>query len=248
VRQELTKYGVIPEEWGGENIFVPVFGEKPAGCRPAPGQYSAAGRSARVEAPTTGSPPATSSNQSREGRGAIATVLVAARTLKLGDPLLIGQEFGACARCSTRPEKPIDAAGRPFRWWCLGLSGAPNAAMNCWCRKRAQGARGGHAPSIQIPRRQAGPESANMQDVFSTMGENKADLSSSLQGHVQGSVEALRDALNALSTGEVAVNIVASGVGDHESDITWPRLEGAHFIVSTCAAIAAARTASRRRP
>src|SRR6202011_5099127 len=88
-------------------------------------------------------------------------------------------------------------------------------------------------------------KSANMQDVFSTMGESKADLVELLvKADVQGSVEALRDALNALSTSEVAVNIVSSGVGGlRESDKTLAAPSKARSIAVNVRGDAAARPA-----
>ena len=88
-------------------------------------------------------------------------------------------------------------------------------------------------------------KSANMQDVFSTMGESKPNVVQLLvKADVQGSVEALRDALNGLSTGEVAVNVVASGVGGlTESDVTLAAASKARIIAFNVRGDAAARTA-----
>jgi len=128
----------------------------------------------------------------------------------------------------------------------LGLSGAPNAGDELLVveseRKAREVAMHRQSKSRDVKLAQ---KSANMQDVFSTMGESKANLVQLLvKADVQGSVEALRDALNALSTGEVAVNIVASGVGGlTESDVTLAAASKARIIAFNVRGDAAARTA-----
>src|SRR5271154_5790613 len=95
VKQELTKYGVIPEEWGGENIFVPVSARTGQGVDQLLDSLLLQAEVLELKAPTTGLAAGYVIESSLEkGRGAVATVLVLRGTLKLGDPLLIGQEFG----------------------------------------------------------------------------------------------------------------------------------------------------------
>src|SRR5260370_13260161 len=216
VRQELTKYGVIPEEWGGENIFVPVSAKTGLGVDHLLDSILLQAEVLELKAPTTGLAAGYVIESSLEkGRGAVATVLVLRGPLQLGDPLLIGQAFGRVRALFDEAGKPIDSAGPSIPVVVLGLSGAPNAGDELLVveseRKAREVAMHRQSKSRDVKLAQ---KSANMQDVFSTMGENKADLVQLLvKADVQGSVEALRDALNALSTGEFAVNIVASGVG-----------------------------------
>src|SRR5450631_2700466 len=224
VRQELTKYGVIPEEWGGENIFVPVSARTGQGVDQLPDSILLQAEGLELKAPTSGLAAGYAiESRLEKGRGPVATVLVLRGTLKLGDPLLIGQEFGRVRALFDEAGKPVDSAGPSIPVVVLGLSGAPNAGDELLVveseRKAREVAMHRQSKSRDVKLAQ---KSANMQDVFSTMGENKADLVQLLvKADVQGSVEALRDALNALSTGEVAVNIVSSGVGGlTESDIT----------------------------
>jgi len=247
VRQELTKYGVIPEEWGGENIFVPVSAKTGLGVDHLLDSILLQAEVLELKAPTTGLAAGYVIESSLEkGRGAVATVLVLRGTLKLGDPLLIGQEFGRVRALFDEAGKPIDAAGPSIPVVVLGLSGAPNAGDELLVveseRKAREVAMHRQSKSRDV---KLALKSANMQDVFSTMGENKADLVQLLvKADVQGSVEALRDALNALSTGEVAVNIVASGVGGlTESDITLAAASKARIIAFNVRGDAAARTA-----
>jgi translation initiation factor IF-2 len=247
VKQELTKYGVIPEEWGGENIFVPVSARTGQGVDQLLDSILLQAEVLELKAPTTGLAAGYVIESSLEkGRGAVATVLVLRGTLKLGDPLLIGQEFGRVRALFDEAGKPVESAGPSIPVVVLGLSGAPNAGDELLVveseRKAREVAMHRQSKSRDVKLAQ---KSANMQDVFSTMGENKADLVQLLvKADVQGSVEALRDALNALSTSEVAVNIVSSGVGGlTESDITLAAASKARIIAFNVRGDAAARTA-----
>src|SRR5882762_10228087 len=216
VRTELSKHEVIPEEWGGENIFVPVSARTGQGVDQLIDSILLQAEVLELKAPTTGLAAGYVIESSLEkGRGAVATVLVLRGTLKLGDPLLIGQEFGRVRALFDEAGHAVDSAGPSIPVVVLGLSGAPNAGDELLVveseRKAREVAMHRQSKSRDVKLAQ---KSANMQDVFSTMGESKANLVQILvKADVQGSVEALRDSLNGLSTGEVAVNIVASGVG-----------------------------------
>src|ERR1700676_1084209 len=205
VKQELTKYGVIPEEWGGENIFVPVSARTGQGVDQLLDSILLQAEVLELKAPTAGLAAGYVIESSLEkGRGAVATVLVLRGTLKLGDPLLIGQEFGRVRALFDEAGHPVDAAGPSIPVVVLGLSGAPNAGDELLVveseRKAREVAMHRQSKSRDVKLAQ---KATNMQDVFSTMGENKADLVQLLiKADVQGSAEALRDSLNGLSTGE----------------------------------------------
>jgi len=247
VKQELTKHGVIPEEWGGENIFVPVSARTGQGVDQLLDAVLLQAEVLELKAPTAGLAAGYVIESSLEkGRGAVATVLVLRGTLKLGDPLLIGQEFGRVRALFDEAGTPVEAAGPSIPVVVLGLSGAPNAGDELLVveseRKAREVAMHRQAKSRDVKLAQ---RSANMQDVFSTMGENKPNVVQLLvKADVQGSVEALRDALKALSTDEVAVNVVASGVGGlTESDVTLAAASKARIIAFNVRGDAAARTA-----
>ncbi len=247
VKQELTKYGVIPEEWGGENIFVPVSARTGLGVDQLLDSILLQAEVLELKAPTAGLAAGYVIESSLEkGRGAVATVLVLRGTLKLGDPLLIGQEFGRVRALFDEAGKPVESAGPSTPVVVLGLSGAPNAGDELLVveseRKAREVAMHRQAKSRDVKLAQ---KSANIQDVFSSMGENKPNLVQLLvKADVQGSVEALRDSLNGLSTGEVAVNVVASGVGGlTESDVTLAAASKARIIAFNVRGDAAARTA-----
>jgi len=247
VKQELTKHGVIPEEWGGENIFVPVSARTGQGVDQLLDAILLQAEVLELKAPTAGLAAGYVIESSLEkGRGAVATVLVLRGTLKLGDPLLIGQEFGRVRALFDEAGKPVESAGPAMPVVVLGLSGAPNAGDELLVveseRRAREVAMHRQAKSRDVKLAQ---KSANLQDVFSTMGENKPNVVQLLvKADVQGSVEALRDAVKGLSTDEVAVNVVASGVGGlTESDVTLAAASKARIIAFNVRGDAAARAA-----
>jgi len=247
VKQELTKHGVIPEEWGGENIFVPVSARTGQGVEQLLDAILLQAEVLELKAPTAGLAAGYVIESSLEkGRGPVATVLVLRGTLKLGDPILLGQEFGRVRALFDEAGKPIEAAGPSIPVVVLGLSGAPNAGDELLVveseRKAREVAIHRQAKSRDVKLAQ---KSANLQDVFSSMGESKPNTVQLLvKADVQGSVEAMRDALNGLSTGEVAVNVIASGVGGlTESDITLAAASKARIIAFNVRGDAAARAA-----
>jgi translation initiation factor IF-2 len=247
VKQELVKHGVIPEEWGGENIFVPVSARTGQGVDQLLDSILLQAEVLELKAPTAGLAAGFVIESSLEkGRGAVATVLVLRGILKLGDAILIGQEFGRVRALFDEAGRPVESAGPSIPVVVLGLSGAPNAGDELLVveseRKAREVAMHRQAKSRDV---KLAKQSANMQDVFSSMGEAKANLVQLLvKADVQGSVEALRDALNALSTPEVGVNVVSSGVGGlTESDVTLAAASKARIIAFNVRGDAAARTA-----
>jgi len=247
VKQELTKYGVIPEEWGGENIFVPVSARTGQGVDQLIDSILLQAEVLELKAPTDGFAAGFVIESSLEkGRGAVATVLVLRGVLKLGDAILLGQEFGRVRALFDEAGRPVESAGPSMPVVVLGLSGAPNAGDELLVveseRKAREVAMHRQAKSRDVKLAQ---KSANMQDVFTNMGETKPNLVQLLvKADVQGSVEALRDSLNALSTGEVGVNVVSSGVGGlTESDITLAAASKARIIAFNVRGDAAARAA-----
>ncbi len=247
VKQELAKHGVIPEEWGGQNMFVSVSARTGQGVDQLLDSILLQAEVLELKAPTDGLAAGFVIESSLEkGRGAVATVLVLRGTLKLGDAMLAGHEFGRVRALFDETGRPIESAGPSMPVVVLGLSGAPNAGDELLAvdseRKAREVAmhRQAKLRDVKLAR-----QSANMQDVFSKMGETKASVVQLLvKADVQGSVEALRDALNGLSTSEVAVNVISTGVGGlTESDVTLAAASKARIIGFNVRGDAAARAA-----
>jgi len=247
VKQELTKYGVIPEEWGGENMFASVSARTGQGVEQLLDSILLQAEVLELKAPAHGYAAGFVIESSIEkGRGAVATVLVLRGTMKLGDAILIGQEFGRVRALFDEAGRPVESAGPSMPVVVLGLSGSPNAGDELLVveseRKAREVAMHRQAKSRDV---KLAKQSANMQDVFSNMGESKPNVVQLLvKADVQGSVEALRDALNGLSTAEVAVNVVASSVGGlTESDVTLAAASKARIVAFNVRGDAAARAA-----
>jgi len=173
-------------------------------------------------------------------------VLVKRGTLKNGDPILAGQEFGRVRVMFDEAGKPVDEAGPSIPVQVLGLSGAPNAGDELLVveseRKAREVAlyRQGKFRDVKLASR-----TQSAADVFSQMGEEKAQtVQIVIKADVQGSAEALRDALTKLSTDEVAVKVIASGVGGiTESDVMLAAASKARIIGFNVRADATARNA-----
>jgi translation initiation factor IF-2 len=216
VRTELAKQEVISEEWGGQNIFVPVSARTGAGVDQLLEAILLQAEVLELRAPRTGLASGVVIESSIEkGRGAVATVLVKRGTLRLGDPIIAGSEFGRVRAMFDENGKPVAQAPPSMPVVVLGLAAAPNAGDEMLAveseRKAREVAlyRQGKFRDVKLAR-----QSTRAEDVFSQMGEEKAGVVSVLiKADVQGSAEALREALTKLSTEEVQVKVIASGLG-----------------------------------
>ncbi len=181
-----------------------------------------------------------------KGRGAVATVLVKRGTLKAGDPILAGQEFGRVRAMFDETGAAVESAGPSIPVQVLGLSGAPNAGDELLVveseRKAREVAlyRQGKFRDVKLAR-------SRDQDRGRVLAARRGKLQTVqvvIKADVQGSAEALRDALGKLSTDEVAVKVVSSGVGGiTESDVMLAVASKARIIAFNVRADAAARTA-----
>jgi len=216
VRTELSKHEVISEEWGGENIFVPVSARTGQGIDQLLEAILLQAEVLELRAPRTGLAAGVVIESSIEkGRGAVATVLVKRGTLRMGDPIIAGSEFGRVRAMFDENGQPVQEAPPSMPVAVLGLAAAPNAGDELLAveseRKAREVAlyRQGKFRDVKLAR-----QTTRAEDVFSQMGEAKAGVVSVLiKADVQGSVEALREALTKLSTEEVQVKVIASGLG-----------------------------------
>jgi translation initiation factor IF-2 len=216
VRTELSKHEVISEEWGGEAIFVPVSARTGQGIDQLLEAILLQAEVLELRAPRGGLASGVVIESSIEkGRGAVATVLVKRGTLKMGDPVIAGSEFGRVRAMFDESGKQVSEAPPSMPVVVLGLSAAPNAGDELLAveseRKAREVAlyRQGKFRDVKLAR-----QTTRAEDVFSQMGEEKAGVVSVLiKADVQGSAEALREALTKLSTEEVQVKVISSGLG-----------------------------------
>jgi len=225
VRQELTEYGVIPEEWGGSNMFVEVSAKKKLHIDDLLETIILQADVLELKA----NPNALASGFVIEanldkGRGPVATVLVQRGTLRPGDCVVAGTSYGRVRALidphgdhvkSARPADPAEI---------LGLSSVPVAGDEFRVFEDERDARK-LAEERALRERLAAQETKshmNLDDLFSRIEEGKqTDLNLIVKADVQGSIEALRDAFEKMDQSEVRINIVHSAVGGiTETDVT----------------------------
>jgi translation initiation factor IF-2 len=217
VKNELAQLDVIPEDWGGDTQFVHVSAKTGAGVDEL--LDSILLQSEVLELTAVASGPASGiviESRLDKGRGAVASVLVQRGTLKKGDIVLAGHEYGRVRAMLDENGKPIEEAGPSIPVEILGLSGVPTAGEPAVVvadeRKAREVAtfRQGKFRDVKFAKQQK----AKLDDMFNQMEEGEvSNVNILLKADVQGSVEAISDALVKLSTDEVRVKIVASGVG-----------------------------------
>ena len=248
VRNELTKHEVIPEDWGGENLFVDVSAKTGSGIDDLLATILLQAEVLDLKAVDTGAAAGVVLEASLErGRGAVATVLVNRGTLRIGDTLLAGQEYGRIRAMFDETGTSVESAGPSMPVVVLGLSGIPMAGDEMLVVDDERSAREvarlrqGKQRDVKLARQQA----ATLDDVFSRMAEGKSESVQLLvKADVQGSSEALRDTLEGISTDEVKVTVVSKGVGGiTESDIQLAAASKAIVIGFNVRADSAARDA-----
>ncbi len=224
VKNELSKHEVIPEDWGGDTQFVHVSAITGEGVDDLLESVLLQSELLELQAPHEGSGSGIVIESSLEkGRGPVATVLVQAGTLKRGDIMIAGEEYGKVRAMFDENGKQMKVAGPAMPVQVIGLSGTVNAGDHMQvvdtdrkareiAEQRAEASRESKLTSRQAKR---------MENLFANVGDNQKQIVSlMIKADVQGSAEAVKDSLEKLSTDEVAVNVITSSVGGiTESDI-----------------------------
>jgi translation initiation factor IF-2 len=248
VRNELSQHEVIPEQWGGDTLFVNVSAHTGEGVDELLEALSLQAELMDLKAVAEGPAKGVVVESTLEtGRGAVATVLVQSGTLKVGDAILAGEEYGRVRAMFDENQEPVDSAGPSTPVVVLGLSGTPDSGDEMLVvrddRKAREVAefRQSKSRDVKLAQQQA----AKLEDVFSQMSEGQTtSVQLLIKADVHGSAEALRDALTKLSGDEVKVDVVASGVGGiTESDINLASASNAIVIGFNVRADSAARGA-----
>ena len=224
VKSELSQHEVISEEWGGDYQFKYVSAHSGMGVDDLLDAILLQAELLELKAAQTG--PARGvviESRVEKGRGAVASVLIQEGELKIGDILLAGGTFGRVRAMSDENGKPIKSAGPSIPVEVLGLDAAPDAGEQFLVvpdeRKAREVAesRQDRERDTKLKRQQT----SKLENLFSNMdGAEQKQVNIVLKADVRGSLEAITGALNDLSTDEVKVNIVGSGVGAiNESDV-----------------------------
>ncbi len=246
IRQELVSHEVVPEDWGGDSQFVHVSAKKGLGIDELLDAILLQAEVLELTAPED-APGKGIIIEARldKGRGPVATMLVQTGTLRKGDVVLAGQVYGRVRAMLDENGRSINEAGPSIPVEILGLSDVPAAgedAMALADEKKAREIalfRQGKFRDVKLARQQA----AKLENMFAQMAEGEVQsLPVIIKSDVQGSAEALAGSLQKLSTGEVRVQILHSGVGGiSESDINLALASKAVVIGFNVRADAAAR-------
>ena len=224
VKQELVAMEVVPEDWGGDTQFVPVSAHTGQGIdellESIVLQAEVLELKAVKDAPARG---VVVEARLDKGRGPVATVLVQNGTLRKGDVILAGHEYGRIRALLNESGVTVKEAGPSIPVEVLGLSGTPSAGDEVIAvadeRKAREVAlfRQGKFRDVKLARQQK----AKLESMFTQMEEGAVSVVNLvIKADVQGSAEALSESLTKLSTDEVRVKIVSSGVGGiNESDV-----------------------------
>lgn len=248
VKNELSQHEIIPEDWGGEQQFANVSAQTGDGIDALLDavllQAEVMDLKAVAEGPAQG---IVIESSLEKGRGAVATLLVQAGTLKQGDMLIAGEEYGRVRNMFNESAKSITEAGPSSPAVVLGLSKTPGAGDDFLVVTNERKARE-VAEFRQAKTRDsklAQQQASKLEDMFSQMTEGDSKVVPILiKSDVHGSTEALRDALTKISNDEVKVKVISSGVGGiTESDATLAAASNAVIIGFNVRADAAARAA-----
>lgn len=223
VKNELSALEVIPEDWGGDVMFMPVSAKTGQGIDDLLDAISVTAEMMELEAVPSGSAKGiVIESRLDKGRGTVATVLIQNGELKKGDMIIAGQDYGRIRAMLDENGDSIKVAGPSIPVELLGLSGTPTAGSEVLVVKNERKAREvalfrqGKYRDVKLARQQA----AKLENMFSKMESGDLEtLNIVLKADVQGSVEAISESLKKLSTDEVKVNMVSDGVGGiNESD------------------------------
>jgi len=232
VTSELGAKDVIPEEWGGDTQFMKVSAETGDGIEELLEavllQAELLELKAPVDVPARG---VIVEARIDKGRGVVATALIQQGTLRKGDFMLAGESVGKIRAMTDEMQKPITEAGPSIPVEILGLDEVPNAGDEFFVVDDERKAK--EIADLRVTKsrheRMSRQQAAKLENMFSDMGSTQVNkLNLIVKTDVRGSLEAINSALHDFATDEVAVDIVASGVGGiTESDINLALTTGA---------------------
>ena len=224
VKQELTEYGLVAEEWGGDTICVPVSAKQRIGIDDLLEMVLLTAEVEELKADSNRRAAGTViESELDKGRGPVATLLVQKGTLNVGDSILVGSTYGRIRAMFDDKGKKIKSAGPSIPVEILGLSEVPQAGDKFYEVKDEKTARGmAEARKIKEKSLQQSTMRVSLEDLYSQVKEGKIkELPIIIKADVQGSIEALKGTLEKLSTDEIKVRVIHGGVGAvTETDIS----------------------------
>lgn len=246
VKNELVQRDVIPDDWGGDTQFIPVSAHTGEGIDRLLEAVLLQAEMLELKAPSD-IPAQGVVIESRldKGRGAVASLLVQRGTLRRGDIVLAGVNYGRVRAMFDHTGKPVDEAGPSVPVELLGLDGVPDAGdgfMVVPDERRAREVAQFREQKLRLSRH-GRQQTVNLENIFSNIGaDEKKILNVVLKADVRGSLEAIQSALAALGNDEVEVRVVSGGVGGiAETDVNLAATTGAIVLGFNVRAEGAAR-------
>ena len=225
VKQELTEYELIPEDWGGSTIFVPVSAHTKEGIQDLLEMILLTAEVMELKAnPNRAARGLVIEAELDKGKGAVATVLVQKGTLHVGDAIAAGSAHGRVRAMMDDKGRRVKEAGPSQPVEILGLNDVPNAGevfVGCASDKEARAFAETFISQSKVKLLEETKSKMSLDDLFNQIQEgNLKELDIVVKADVQGSVEAIKQSLLKLSNDEVVVKIIHGGVGAiNESDV-----------------------------
>ena len=236
VKQELTEYELIPEDWGGSTICVPVSAHTGEGIKELLEMVLLTAEVMELKAnPHRRARGLVIEAELDKGKGPVATVLVQKGTLRVGDPIAAGSAYGKVRAMMDDQGRRVKEAGPSMPVEILGLNDVPNAGevfVGCKNDKDARSFAETFISQNKIKKLEETKSKMSLDDLFNQIQEgNLKELGIVVKADVQGSVEAIKQSLVKLSNEEVVVKIIHGGVGAiNESDVTLAAASNAIII------------------
>ena len=225
VKQELTEHGLVSEDWGGDTICVPVSAKTGENLESLLEMVLLTAEMQELKAdPNRKAKGTVIEAKLDKGRGAVASLLIQNGTLNVGDSILVGSTYGRIRAMFDDRGKKIKSAGPSIPVEILGLSEVPAAGdrfIVCKDEKTARNMAELRKQKIKADSHQASNR-VSLEDLYSQIQEGKVkELAIVVKADVQGSVEAIRQSLEKLSTDDVKVRVIHGAVGAiTETDVT----------------------------
>ena len=236
VKQELTEYELIAEDWGGSTIFVPVSAKTGEGIDELMEMILLTAEMAELKAnPNRRARGLVIEAELDKGKGPVATVLVQKGTLRIGDPIAAGSAYGKVRAMMDDKGRRVKEAGPSTPVEILGLNDVPNAGevfVGCGNEKEARNFADTFIRQGRVKMLDETKSRMSLDDLFNQIQEgNLKELGIIVKADVQGSVEAIKQSLVKLSNDEVVVKIIHGGVGAiNESDVSLAAASNAIII------------------
>ena len=236
VKQELAEYELIPEDWGGSTVFVPVSAKTGEGLEDLMEMLILTAEMLELKAnPNRRARGLVIEAQLDKGKGSVATVLVQKGTLRVGDPIAAGSAYGKVRAMMDDKGRRVKEAGPSMPVEILGLNDVPNAGevfVGCKIEKEARNFAETFISQSKVKLLEETKSKLSLDDLFTQIQEgNLKELGIVVKADVQGSVEAIKQSLLKLSNDEVVVKIIHGGVGAiNESDVSLASASNAIII------------------